>query len=134
MAANKSAGKEEKKIRGELVQTENIIIRKKERQKEINKADGTTKNGRKRLRRRGRLLFRENRNDDKNRLERTVPAEKNKKKESGRRREEKVSFKIFLRSNNSTSMKGAGIDVKGDDFLMQLAIVTFTKLRTYIPF
>lgn len=31
-------------------------------------------------------------------------------------------------------MKGAGIDVKGDDFLMQLAIVTFTKLRTYIPF
>lgn len=134
MAANKSAGKEEKKIRGELVQTENIMIREKERQKEINKADGTTKNGRKRLRRRGRLLFRENRNDDKNRLERTVPAEKNKKKESGRRREEKVSFKIFLRSNNSTSMKGAGIDVKGDDFLMQLAIVTFTKLRTYIPF
>lgn len=134
MAANKSAGKEEKKIRGELVQTENIMIREKERQKEINKADGTTKNGRKRLRRRGRLLFRENRNDDKNRLERTVPAEKKKKKESGRRREEKVSFKIFLRSNNSTSMKGAGIDVKGDDFLMQLAIVTFTKLRTYIPF
>lgn len=134
MAANKSAGKEEKKIRGELVQTENIMIREKERQKEINKADGTTKNGRKRLRRRGRLLFRENRNDDKNRLERTVPAEKSKKKESGRRREEKVSFKIFLRSNNSTSMKGAGIDVKGDDFLMQLAIVTFTKLRTYIPF
>lgn len=134
MAANKSAGKEEKKIRGELVQTENIMIREKERQKEINKADGTTKNGRKRLRRRGRLLFRENRNDDKNRLERTVPAEKKKKKESGRRREEKVSFKIFLRSNNSTSMKEAGIDVKGDDFLMQLAIVTFTKLRTYIPF
>lgn len=134
MAANKSAGKEEKKIRGELVQTENIMIREKERQKEINKADGTTKNGRKRLRRRGRLLFRKNRNDDKNRLERTVPAEKKKKKESGRRREEKVSFKIFLRSNNSTSMKGAGIDVKGDDFLMQLAIVTFTKLRTYIPF
>lgn len=134
MAANKSAGKEEKKIRGELVQTENIMIREKERQKEINKADGTTKNGRKRLRRRGRLLFRKNRNDDKNRLERTVPAEKKKKKESGRRREEKVSFKIFLRSNNSTSMKGVGIDVKGDDFLMQLAIVTFTKLRTYIPF
>lgn len=80
MAANKSAGKEEKKIRGELVQTENIMIREKERQKEINKADGTTKNGRKRLRRRGRLLFRENRNDDKNRLERTVPAEKKKEK------------------------------------------------------
>lgn len=80
MAANKSAGKEEKKIRGELVQTENIMIREKERQKEINKADGTTKNGRKRLRRRERLLFRENRNDDKNRLERTVPAEKKKRK------------------------------------------------------
>lgn len=132
MAANKSAEKEEKKIRGESVQTENIMIREKERQKEINKADGTTKNGRKLLRRRGRLLFRENRNNDKNRLERTVPAEK--KKESDRRGEEKVSFKILLRSNNSTSMKGAGIDVKGDDFLMQLAIVTFTKLRTYIPF
>lgn len=110
------------------------MIREKERQKEINKADGTTKNGRKRLRRRGRLLFRENRNGDKNRLERTVPAKKKKKKESSRRGEEKVSFKILLRSNNSTSMKGAGIDVKGDDFLMQLAIVTFTKLRTYIPF
>lgn len=134
MAANKSAEKEEKKIRGESVQTENIMIRQKERQKEINKADGTTKNGRKLLRRRGRLLFRENRNNDKNRLERTVPAEKKKKKESDRRGEEKVSFKILLRSNNSTSMKGAGIDVKGDDFLMQLAIVTFTKLRTYIPF
>lgn len=134
MAANKSAEKEEKKIRGESVQTENIMIREKERQKEINKADGTTKNGRKLLRRRGRLLFRENRNNDKNRLERTVPAEKKKKKESDRRGEEKVSFKILLRSNNSTSMKGAGIDVKGDDFLMQLAIVTFTKLRTYIPF
>lgn len=132
MAANKSAEKEEKKIRGESVQTENIMIREKERQKEINKADGTTKNGRKLLRRRGRLLFRENRNNDKNRLERTVPAEK--KKENDRRGEEKVSFKILLRSNNSTSMKGAGIDVKGDDFLMQLAIVTFTKLRTYIPF
>lgn len=134
MAANKSAEKEEKKIRGESVQTENIMIREKKRQKEINKADGTTKNGRKLLRRRGRLLFRENRNNDKNRLERTVPAEKKKKKESDRRGEEKVSFKILLRSNNSTSMKGAGIDVKGDDFLMQLAIVTFTKLRTYIPF
>lgn len=80
MAANKSAEKEEKKIRGESVQTENIMIRQKERQKEINKADGTTKNGRKFLRRRGRLLFRENRNNDKNRLERTVPAEKKKEK------------------------------------------------------
>lgn len=74
MATNKSAGKRGKKIRGELVQTENIMIREKERQKEINNADGTTKNGRKRLQRRGRLLFRENRSDDKNRLERTVPA------------------------------------------------------------
>lgn len=80
MATNKSAGKQGEKIRGELVRTENVMIREKERQKEINKADGTTKNGRKRLRRRGRLLFRENRNDDKNRLERTVPAEKKKEK------------------------------------------------------
>lgn len=114
MAANKSAEKEEKKIRGESVQTENIMIRKKERQKEINKADGTTKNGRKRFCGGGAgFCFVKIATTIKIGWNEPSRRRKKKKKESDRRGEEKVSFKILLRSNNSTSMKGAGIDGEG---------------------